>query len=194
MSILKQSFFNRNTLTVAQDLIGCFLVHEYNGQTLVGKIVETEAYLGLEDQASHAYWGKTNRNAPMFGPVGHAYVYVSYGMHYCFNTVARESSQAAGGVLIRAVEPIQGIELMKENRKISCPIRITNGPGKLTQALGITLNHKGAKLDQTSNLYLMEKDSKQPIQLGVSKRIGISRAQDVLWRFYEQGNRWVSCG
>ncbi len=192
MSILDQFFFDRNTLTVAQDLIGCYVVHHYNGHKLIGKIVETEAYLGLDDPASHAYRGKTNRNAPMFGPVGHAYVYLSYGMHYCFNTVARESSKAAGGVLIRAVEPIEGIELMKENRKISCPIRITNGPGKFTQAMGITMNHKGVKLDPSSNIYLLSKDISQSFQIEASRRIGISQAQDALWRFCEQGNKWVS--
>lgn len=192
MTILDQAFFDRDTLQVAQDLIGCYLVHEYNGQKLIGKIVETEAYLGLEDPASHAYIGKNNRNAPMFGPVGHAYVYVSYGIHYCFNTVARHSSQAAGGVLIRALEPIQGVQIMQKNRNITCPINITNGPGKLTQAMGITIEHKGIKLDCSQKLYIMRGQQTNDFVIKKSKRIGISRAQEMPWRFYEQGNKWIS--
>lgn len=192
MSILDQSFFARDTITVAKELLGCYLVHEINGKKLIGKIVETEAYLGLQDPASHAYRGKTDRNAPMFGPVGHAYVYVSYGIHYCFNTVARTSDMPAGGVLIRALEPVEGIEIMKSNRGISCPITITNGPGKLTQAMGITLEHKGKLLDKKNNLYLMQGEKNNSSLIVTTQRIGISQAQDKLWRFHLINNKWVS--
>lgn len=192
MSILDQSFFACDTCIVAQELIGCYLVHELNGAKLIGKIVETEAYLGLSDPASHAYRGKTDRNAPMFGPVGHAYVYISYGIHYCFNIVARVPQMSAGGVLIRALEPVEGIEIMKKNRGLSCPITITNGPGKLTQAMGITLAHKGMPLTQESKLYLFKKvPSKQQLIIR-SERVGISQAKDKPWRFYLADNKWVS--
>lgn len=192
MSDLDHSFFSIDTIAAARELIGCYLIHEINGTQLVGMIVETEAYLGMSDPASHAYRGKTDRNGPMFGPVGHSYVYISYGIHHCFNVVARAPHAPAGGVLIRALQPIQGIEIMKRNRGIESDITITNGPGKLTQAMGITMQHKGTRLAKESNLYLMRGQQIELSDIISSKRIGISLAQDELLRFYIARNKWVS--
>ncbi len=189
MSILPRSFYARPTVQVAQDLLGCFLVREINGQKLIGKIVETEAYCGPIDPASHAY-KKTPRSEPMYGPVGHAYIYFIYGNHYCLNTVARAENEIAGGVLIRAVEPIAGIEVMKKNRGQENEIVISNGPGKLTQAFGITKKHNQIDLTQNDQFYIIEKERSEPII--ASKRIGIKKAADTLWRFCIKKNAWVS--
>lgn len=192
MSVLDNSFFSINTICAAQQLLGCYLVHDVGGTQLVGMIVETEAYLGVSDPASHAYCGKTERNAPMFGPVGHGYVYVSYGIHHCFNVVARAADTVAGGVLIRALQPIQGIEVMKRNRGLDSDIAITNGPGKLTQAMGITMQHKGKQLVKESSLYLVRGHEIPSSSIIASKRVGISQAQEELLRFHIARNKWVS--
>ncbi len=209
MSILPRSFYARPTVQVAQDLLGCLLVREINGQKLIGKIVETEAYCGPIDPASHAY-KKTPRSEPMYGPVGHAYIYFIYGNHYCLNTVARAENEIAGGVLIRAVEPIAGIEFMKKLRSDFANSRrsssyagqeassdkqenekvISNGPGKLTQAFGITKKHNQMDLTKTDQLHIIKKERSEPII--ASKRIGIKKAADTLWRFNIKANLWVS--
>lgn len=128
----------------------------------------------------------------MFGPVGHSYVYISYGIHHCFNVVARTPQAPAGGVLIRALQPIQGVEIMKRNRGIDSDLAITNGPGKLTQAMGITLNHKGTRLDTNSNLYLTRGQEIAKSSIIATTRIGISQGQNEVLRFYIQNNKWVS--
>lgn len=189
MSVLSKSFYARPTVEVAQDLLGCFLVHEINGQILIGKIVETEAYCGPMDPASHAF-KKTPRSAPMYGPVGHAYIYFIYGNHYCLNTVARAEHEKAGGVLIRAIEPIAGIKVMKKNRKQKNEIILTNGPGKLTQAFGICKKYNQIDLTKKEQLYILKKEQSEPTI--ASKRIGIKKAADKLWRFCIKANLWVS--
>ncbi len=201
MSVLPRSFYARPTVQVAQDLLGCFLVHEINGKQLIGKIVETEAYCGSIDPASHAY-KKTPRSAPMYGSVGHAYIYFIYGNHYCFNVVARSKNEIAGGVLVRAVEPIVGIEIMKKNRnflpsarpecfaKAKCIKGISNGPGKLTQAFGISKDCNQIDLTKKEKLYIIKKERSEPII--TTKRIGIKKATDKLWRFCIEKNEWAS--
>lgn len=176
------SFFSRDTVEVAQDLLGKILVHENNGKLLSGIIIETEAYTS-DEPACHAYRGKTKRTEALFGPVGHAYVYFIYGNHYCMNIVAREKGCPAGGVLIRGLKPIEGIENMKQNRGIVDLKNLTNGPGKLTQALGITKNHYGLKLSKENGLYLIEGIAVNKKDIKATPRIGISQAQDKLWRF-----------
>ncbi|MBE9470995.1 MAG: DNA-3-methyladenine glycosylase, partial [Chloroflexi bacterium] len=136
MSRLSRDFFVRDTLTVARALLGQRLVRMLDGVRLSGRIVEVEAYIGEKDQASHARCGLTGRNAPMFGPPGHAYVYFIYGMHHCFNVVTERQNYPAA-VLIRALEPLEGIEVMRARRGGVPHVRLTNGPARLCQALNI---------------------------------------------------------
>lgn len=135
---LGRGFYARSALDVARNLLGCHLVHMKGAERLVGRIVETEAYGGAMDSASHAARGRTPRNAPMFGPPGHAYVYLIYGIHDMLNLVT-ESSGQAGAVLLRAIAPVEGEPSMVVRRKGRGGRTLANGPGKLTQAMGITL-------------------------------------------------------
>ncbi len=190
-NILPRSFYARDTTTVAQELLGCYVVREHNGHLLAGKIVETEAYMA-NDPACHAYRGQTKRNAALFGPVGHAYVYFTYGNHYCLNAVSRDAQTCAGGVLIRALEPIAGIEIMQQLRN-QTPIKdLTNGPGKIGQALALTTALSGHDLTQPGELYICKGNQIAKTDIITKPRIGISRAQDVLWRFYIKNNPFVS--
>jgi len=192
MKCLRRSFYQRDTVIVAQALLGKFLVHEIDGQKISGYIVETEAYRS-DDPACHAYLEKkTTKNRSLFGPVGHAYVYISYGIHYCVNLVARDKNSVAGGVLIRALQPVDGIEIMRKNRKKMNPKDLTSGPGKLTQALGITLQDDGIDLTLCQKLYVAEGIEIPPSKIIAASRIGISVGQDLLWRFYIDGNEFVS--
>jgi len=184
MVINDPHFFARDTVKVAHDLIGKLLVHKCGQIILSGIIVETEGYRGSDDPASHAYRVKTNRNAPMFGPVGCAYVYFVYGNHFCFNVVAKSSDQDAGAVLIRALKPIEGIEQMIMNRNYGDQKIIANGPGKLTQALGISREHNGCNLLTSESLYLMDPGDFNINHIKTSGRIGIRVAQERPWRFY----------
>src|SRR5579884_1371863 len=143
--ILPQTFYAQETATVAKQLLGCYLAHLQGGQTILGRIVETEAYLGLHDPASHAFIGKTLRNSVLFGPIGHAYVYFIYGMHYCVNAVTGLEGTGEA-VLIRALEPIQGIPTMQHRRKTQNLTHLCNGPPRLTQSLAISLAHNGLPL------------------------------------------------
>jgi DNA-3-methyladenine glycosylase len=182
MTILEQSFYARDTVTVARELIGKILIREFNGEMLSGIITETEAYQS-DDSACHAYRGQTPRNQALFGPVGHAYVYFTYGNHFCFNAVARAATVAAGGVLIRAIQPLTGIECMIKNRKKSGPKNLTDGPGKLAQALAINRELYGINLMQKGSLYIAENFNVQTFKIEATPRIGISSAQEKLWRF-----------
>jgi len=140
MKVLPRSFYARNTVKVAKDLLGKTLVRKTGGKIISGIITETEAYRHADDPASHAFGGLTDRNKVMFGHVGIAYVYFTYGMHYCVNAVARSDSYDAGAVLIRSISPKLGINEMIKNRKIKSITNLTNGPAKLTQAMQITKN------------------------------------------------------
>ncbi len=188
---LTQSFYAQNTLTVAQQLLGKQVVHKTSRGIRAGIVVETEAYLA-HDPACHAYKGITQRNRALFGAVGHAYVYCIYGNHYCLNAVAHDETTVAGSVLIRAIQPTQGIELMVQARNGIQGYRISNGPGKLTQALGITHIHNNIDLATSEKLFISDGIYIDSSDIISSPRIGISQAKDLPWRFYISYNKWVS--
>ena len=152
--LLLRSFFQRDTVVVARQLIGHILVRKINGVVLAGIITETEAYRGDDDPACHAYRGKTKRTEPMFGKEGYAYVYFIYGNHFCFNIVAKSATQKAGAVLIRAIKPLLGIEIMKQFRQKEDEKLLTNGPGKLTQALAVTKDHNFIDCTKSNELFV----------------------------------------
>jgi DNA-3-methyladenine glycosylase len=180
---LPLSFYNRPTLIVARELIGARLVRILDGAKLVGMISETEAYFGFDDLASHAKAGRTIRTAPMFGPPGHAYVYFTYGNHWMLNAVTEKEGFPAA-VLIRAIQPIEGIEIMMERRNG----RDTLGPGKLTQALGITKSENNVNLTETSSGLWIEAGQVIPDKsVTISPRVGLNKTPEPWlskpWRF-----------
>jgi DNA-3-methyladenine glycosylase len=184
--ILSRAFYRRPTVEVARDLLGKVLVH---GPT-AGVIVETEAYLGGDDLAAHSAAGITNRTRVIFGPPGHAYVYLSYGMHDCMNIVA-EQDGTPGAVLIRALEPAEGLEIMRARRVRARSDRdLTSGPGKLTQALGITRAQTG--IDMTRGSLVVRNGGFENVEIVVTPRIGITKCADWPLRFFVKGNRFVS--
>ncbi len=189
---LPRSFYARPVLTVARDCIGKILVHATDDGIAAGRIVEAEAYRGPADRAAHSYLGRrTARTEVMFGPPGHAYVFFVYGMHWNFNLVTGKSGEPQA-VLIRALEPVLGLDLMSVRRGIS-PERpeLTNGPGKLCQALGIARREYGADLCQ-GRLFLADGERRRVAR---SPRIGIDYAGAWAakpWRFFESGNKYVS--
>jgi DNA-3-methyladenine glycosylase len=190
MKLIPRTFYSRNTRVVAIELLGHVLVFEQDGVTFAGKIVETEAYFGSSDPASHACRGLTDRNRPMFGPAGKTYVYFTYGNHHCLNVVT-ERDEVPGAVLIRALEPLSGVEVMKKRRQMTEKIQLTNGPGKLTQAFGIDREH--SELDLTKRpLYIKEGEIVSPLSIKATTRIGISSAKDLPLRFYLLDNPYVS--
>ena len=174
---------------VAPRLLGCQLVREIDGQRLIGRIVETEAY-DQTDAASHSYRGRTPRTDVMFGPAGYLYVYFTYGMHYCMNIVVGEAGTGAA-VLIRAIEPLDGEDVMSQNRRGRTGIELTNGPAKTCQALGVDKMMNGHDLRHTPLQLIMQPQlpAEQVLQ---TTRIGISQAKDVPWRFYIKDNPYVS--
>ena len=181
---LGRAFFARPTVDVARELLGCWLVHETDGGRLAGRIVETEAYVDLDDLASHASKGRTARTEVMFGPPGHAYVYLIYGLHHCFNVVAR-AEERAGAVLVRALEPGAGVA------------ERTDGPGRLCKALGIDRRHNLVDLTvPTSCLWLERRPADTAAeQIETSPRIGVAYAGEWAvrpWRFYLAASPWVS--
>jgi DNA-3-methyladenine glycosylase len=193
--ILPRNFYDRPTLTVARDLLGKVLVHRTREGLSTGAIVEAEAYIGEDDPACHAAPGPTARNQPLYGPPGHAYVYINYGMHYLVNVVTeKEGSPAA--ILIRALEPIDGIPLMRRRRRGTprggeIPEQeLCRGPGNLTRAMGITLTENRADLCG-DRLYLDDRGI-QVGRIAWSPRIGISVGTEHRWRCYVVGNRAVS--
>jgi DNA-3-methyladenine glycosylase len=184
---LPRTFYNRPAIEVARALLGTVLVHG----TTSACIVETEAYLGLEDRAAHSWRGPTPRTRVMFGEPGHAYVYLIYGMYYCLNVVA-EPPGSPGCVLIRAVEPMEGIARMRRRRPATRTIEdLASGPGKLTLALGIGRRHNGADFTR-GPLTIHPPARPEEIRIGVSPRIGIRHCADWPLRFFIQGNRFVS--
>ncbi len=190
MKILNRCFYERETIVVAKELLDKLLVRR-NNQIIIGKIVEVEAYQGYDDPASHAYHGKTDRNYLMFGRGGYSYVYFIYGNHYCFNVTAKLGDNP-GAVLIRALEPIDGIDLMQENRQVKDLKNLTNGPGKLTKAMNITMKQNGLDLTKGEELFLCEAMDNKSFDIVQTKRIGVKSGMDKLWRFYIKGNRFVS--
>ena len=180
---LRPDFFARSVHEVAPELIGVTLLVDGVG----GRIVEAEAY-DQEDPASHAYRGRTERNASMFGPPGHAYVYRSYGMHWCLNLVC-EDEGVASAVLVRALEPTHGLERMRERRDLEDPRLLCSGPGRLCQALAVTCEHDGLSLDRPPFELLAPEDK---ATLVAGPRVGITRAAELPWRYAEAGSRFVS--
>ena len=193
---LKRDFYTRNLLIVARELLGKTLVKKSSSKILSGKIVEVEAYHGDYDQASHAFKGKTKRNEVMFNEGGYLYVYFTYGAHFCANIVVGKEGKGIA-VLIRALEPVEGIDKMIKNRfrrKLIHDIEkynLTNGPGKLCKAFGIKRNDNGT--DLTGNeIFILNQPKLRSKEIGVSKRIGITRSVDLQWRFFIKGNQFVS--
>jgi DNA-3-methyladenine glycosylase len=185
--VLRRKFYDRPTIEVARDLLGKILVH---GET-AGIIVETEAYLGGDDLASHSSAGLTDRTRVIFGPPGHAYVYFIYGMYECLNLVAEKEGQP-GCVLIRAVEPVAGIELMQKRRPAAKKIEdLASGPGKLTLAMGITRELNGKDVTK-GRLLVRESTEMNPFEILVTPRIGITKSLERPLRFVVKGSRFVS--
>ncbi len=190
--ILPRDFYERDTVKVAKDLLGKRLVRVKGRNRMEGRIVEVEAYRGLDDPASHAFRGPTPRNAPMFGEPGHAYIYFTYGNHYCLNITTQEVG-TPGAVLIRAIQPLEGLREMRRLRPKVLDSNLTNGPGKLTKALGIDKSLNEIDMTRREDLFVTESDE-TTFKVAKSARVGISQAADRLWRFYVAGNSYVSKG
>jgi DNA-3-methyladenine glycosylase len=182
-----------DTIGVARALIGAVLVHETEEGIAAGRVVETEAYLGQSDAASHAYRGPTPRNVAMFGEPGRAYVYTSYGIHRCFNVVTAPPG-VGEAVLIRALEPVEGWESMRARRGGVPDRELCRGPGKLCSALGITRAHDGRDLRQGALRieWGLESASSRSVAIDVGPRVGITRDAELPLRFVLRGNPWVS--
>ncbi|HEY1760922.1 MAG TPA: DNA-3-methyladenine glycosylase [Bryobacteraceae bacterium] len=178
-----------DTVELARCLIGKVVVHDVAAGRLSGRIVETEAY-PIGDSAGHAFRGKTPRNAPLFLRRGHAYVYFVYGSSFMLN-VTSEAQGVGAGVLIRALEPLEGIELMQRSRAVTRLIDLARGPGRLTEALGIDFGQDGLDLCRAGPLWLAATEL-NTAAIGTSARTGLTRNVDRQWRFYERGNPYVS--
>lgn len=202
MNKINRNFFQRNTITVAKELLGKVLVHEIHGLKLAGKIVETEAYLGVEDKAAHSFGGKrTPRVEVMYGKAGISYIYLIYGIYYCFNVITRKED-IPEGVLIRALEPLEGFDEMAVNRfkttydkltKLQVK-NLTNGPGKLCNAISIDKSLNKNDMCGNNNFYITDYNFRD-FEIVSAKRIGIDYAEeykDLLWRFYIKDNIYVS--
>jgi DNA-3-methyladenine glycosylase len=194
---LDRAFFRRDPRRVARELLGKVLVREAEGARLTARIVEVEAYLGTEDPAAHSAAGNTARTAVLFGPPGHAYIYFIYGNHYCLN-VSCEPEGMAGGVLVRALEPISGVEQMAKARGIEIHgpkdlVKLTSGPGRLAQAFGITrTGDNGCDLTSAKSSLWIGKDGYRARGIRVTPRIGITKAADLPLRYLLAGNAFVS--
>ncbi len=183
-------FYARDPCEVAIDLIGSYLVStDHEGLTAI-RIVEVEAYGGEDDPASHAFRGMTRRNAPMWDSPGRSYVYFTYGMHYCFNIVTSPKG-VAGAVLIRAGQPVQGIDIMTRRRGRNLLGDLCSGPAKLCQAMGIDLSLNNVILD-TPRICLLVPRNRNHLEIECSARIGIRNGLHLPWRFYEKDSVWVS--
>jgi len=186
---LPRSFYDRPTLDVARDLLGCLITYESPQGRLSARLVEVEAYVGCSDPACHASAGKTARTAPMFGKPGHAYIYFIYGMYHCLNFVT-ESEGHPAAVLLRGAEPLDGLELMRANATKQPDYRLLAGPGKFCKAFGLTTEQNNWDLT-TSGLYLTERLT--PVaRIATSPRIGISKATRRQWRFFDADSLSVS--
>ncbi|MFA6170705.1 MAG: DNA-3-methyladenine glycosylase [Candidatus Margulisiibacteriota bacterium] len=195
---LPREFFTRPTLEVAKDLLGKYLVHEEHGQRLCGMIVETEAYVGREDAASHSYGGRrTGRNEIEYGPGGHVYIYLVYGLHWQLNFVTSVANEPEC-VLIRALEPVEGVAKMKTYRHTDDPAKLTNGPGKLCQALHLNKSFNGYDLCDKKAKFFVEDRGIEVAAEAVKRgpRIGIDYAgprwSKIDWRFWIKDNPYVS--
>jgi len=192
--ILPRSFYIRHPTVVARELLGKVIASHIDGEELTGRIVEVEAYLGLADPAAHTFGGKTERNAVLFGPPGFAYVYFIYGMHYCLN-FSCEPDGVPGGVLIRAVEPLKGLDTMVRLRGLASsanPRLLASGPGKLCQALGITRStHNGLDVTRKASPLQVFDDGYSPVSILATPRIGIRKAVEEPLRFMAAENEFI---
>ena len=179
--ILQKKFYERETVIVAKQLLGKKITRKINGVKLTGIITETEAYRGKDDPASHAAVKMTNRNKVMFGQVGMSYVYFTYGMYFMLNVVAKNKKQNAGAVLIRGIHPQDGIKTMIKNRGVKNIKRISDGPGKLTIAMDITMKQHNKDLTKNSIIYIS--DGIKPKKIYKKSRIGISKGLKKQWNF-----------
>jgi len=198
---LDREFYNRDSIIVAKELLGKLLVHEINGRRISARIVEAEAYMGFTDKAAHSYGGKrTPRVEVMYGGPGYSYIFIIYGMYCCFNIVTREEENPQA-VLIRAVQPVEGVEWMAHERygktfeELTRKQRqgLTNGPGKLCTSLSIGSAFNG--VDLCSNEIYVEEDGARDISIVSTTRVGVDyaeEAKDYPWRFYIEGNEYVS--
>jgi len=185
---LGRDFYERCVVDVAKDLLGKLLIRRIDGQVLIGRIVEAEAYRGPDDPASHAYRGKTERNKVMFDRGGLAYIYLAYGIHRLLNVTAEPPGKPAA-VLIRALEPIKGVEVMRRFRGTSDLRALTSGPGRLTEALSIDLKLNGLDLTSSDELFIAD-DEFRAFKIASSPRIGVRDKRR--WRFYVEENKFVS--
>jgi len=193
---LSTDFYLRNVTTVAKDLLGKIIVHVHNDNILSAKIVEVEAYQGENDKASHSYGGISERNKVMFDAGGKLYVYLIYGIYYCANVVTGKAGQG-DAILIRAVEPIDGIDLMFNNRKKKVrksnlsKQQLTNGPAKLCEAFNISKEHNGLSLNG-NKVFLLNNKTIEDKKIKTTTRIGISKSKELKWRYYIKDNIFVS--
>ena len=188
---IPREFYERDTLTVARELIGQVIVRNTPEGITKGRIVEAEAYLGEIDPAAHSYKGKTHRVRVQYEGKGLAYIYMIYGVHYCLNITSGADSKPEA-ILIRALEPIEGIDIMERRRGTTKLTNLCSGPGKLTKAMDIDMSLYGTDLVTSRDLYLEYGD---PVEVETSKRINIDyagKAADYLWRFTKKGSRFVS--
>lgn len=190
MPVVPRSFFSRRSEDVAPDLLGCLLVRDGAEGRRVLRITEVEAYAGPLDPASHGYKGKTPRNAVMFGPPGHLYVYFTYGMHYCINFVCSPAGECSA-VLIRAGEIVEGIDLARAARSGSTDRDLARGPARLTKALGLAREDNGLDLCDGGLLTVLERET-SGFTVATGPRVGVSSAKEVPWRFWIDGDRTVS--
>lgn len=202
---LGHEFYSKDALSLSKELLGKVLVRKVDGHILKGKIVETEAYIGAIDKACHAFGGRrTEKLEPLYAKGGISYVYFIYGMYFCFNVIAGKKDEAEG-VLIRAIEPLEGLEYMAKVRTKKSPdeltnaqlINISNGPSKLCMAMKIDKSQNWADLAESEELYIEEASPISMENIVKAKRIGIDyaeEAKDFLWRFYIKDNIWVSNG
>lgn len=191
MRPLPRAFYARGTVAVARDLLGCVLHSRVRGVVTAGRIVEVEAYIGPHDPAAHGYRNRrTDRTAPMFGPPGTAYVYFIYGVHWCFNVVTERQGYPSA-VLIRALEPLEGLRVMERRRGTAEVRRLCAGPGNLCRALGITGSLNGVPLDE-GPLRITAATAPPPRLIATGPRIGVSRAADWPLRFVDEGSPWLS--
>jgi len=190
---LSRSFFARPSTEVAPDLLGRILVRVLpDGTRLAARLVEVEAY-GPDDPASHAFRGPTPRNLVMFGRPGHLYVYFTYGMHFCSNVVTGADG-VGSAVLLRAAEPLQGLDAMTERRGLDAPPLLCSGPGRLTQAMGISRPENGADLVRGGSIQLRVGDPVAPRSIARSTRVGVNVGAERRWRYYDAGSAFVSRG
>ena len=202
LMILQQEFYKRDCITVSKELLGKVLVRKINGRIIKSRIIETEAYIGMIDKASHAYLGKrTERTEPLFHEGGISYVYFIYGLYHCFNIIADKEDYPAGA-LIRAVEPLNEFDYLAQkrfkkdfNELSKAQIKnLTNGPSKLCMALDITKEENFVKLYEAGNLYVEDSDYK-PAEIVETTRVGIDYAEEAIdfpWRFYIKDNLYIS--